>query len=136
MPPRSKAQITRALDSLSPPDALEANQIIARVDKSLGHSRYSCQLPNKSLVVVELDERFRQTVWVERGNYVLLERYAASQVEDEAVGKIINIAKDEKAWRKMPYWPKEFPKFQYPESDDEDDSNAGKMPPSDSEDDA
>ena len=104
MPPRSKAQITRALDSLSPPDALEANQIIARVDKSLGHSRYSCQLPNKSLVVVELDERFRQTGWVERGNYVLLERYAASQVEDEAVGKIINIAKDEKAWRKMPYW--------------------------------
>ncbi|CAI4210927.1 unnamed protein product [Parascedosporium putredinis] len=120
MPPRSRAQITRALDSLDPPDSLEATQT----------------LPNKSLVTVELDDRFRQTVWVERGNYVLLERYPPKEVEDEAVGKIINIAKDEKAWRKMPYWPKEFPKFQYPESDEEDESNAGKMPPSDSEDDA
>lgn len=101
---RSKAQISKALSSLDPPDALLSNQVIARVDKALGHSRYACLLPTKSVVTADLDERFRQTVWVERGNYVLLEHYDPKEVEGEAVAKIVNIAKDEKLWRKMPYW--------------------------------
>lgn len=155
MAPRSKAQITKALASLTPPDALLPTQTIARIDKALGHSQYGCVLPSKDIVTADLDERFRQTVRVERGNYVLLEHYDPKNVaEGGAVGKIINVARDEKQWRKMPYWcvcsrvshyevtqltsrrrPAEFPKFQDPESDEED-SRAGKMPPSDSEDDA
>ena len=102
--PRSKAQISKALSALDPPASLQPNQTIARVDRPLGHSRYACLLPSKAVVTTDLDERFRQTVWVERGNYVLLEHYDPKEVEGEAVAKIINIAKDEKQWRKMPYW--------------------------------
>ncbi|SPN99903.1 related to eukaryotic translation initation factor eIF1a-like protein [Cephalotrichum gorgonifer] len=134
MPPRSKAQISKAHEALEPPATLLPGQIIARIEKALGHARYACLLPNKTTVIADLDERFRQAVWVERGNYVLLERYDPKEVEDDAVAKIINIAKDEKRWRKMSYWPVEFPKFQDPGSDDED-SRVGMMPPSDSEDD-
>lgn len=105
MPPRSKAQITKALASLTPPDALLPTQTIARIDKALGHSQYGCLLPSKAIVTTDLEERFRQTVRVERGNYVLVERYDPKEVtEGGAVGKIINIARDEKQWRKMPYW--------------------------------
>lgn len=103
--PRSKAQISKALSALDPPAALLPNQVIARVDKALGHARYACLLPSKAVVTADLDERFRQTVWVERGNYVLLERYDPKEVQEgEAAAKIVNIAKDEKLWRKMSYW--------------------------------
>lgn len=101
---RSKAQISKALSALDPPDALLPNQVIARVDKALGHSRYACLLPSKTSVTADLDERFRQTVRVERGTYVLLERYDPKDVVGDAVARIVNIAKDEKRWRKMPYW--------------------------------
>jgi len=104
MPPRAKGQILRAQTALAIPDTLEANQIIARVDRALPRGQYNCLLPNKSIVVVDLDERFRQTIWVQRNNYVLLERYPPKEVEGEAVAKIINIVVDEKQWRKMPYW--------------------------------
>lgn len=102
--PRSKAQISKALSALDPPGTLLPNQVIARVDKSLGHARYACLLPSKAVLTADLDDRFRQTVWVERGNYVLLERYDPKEAEGEAAAKIVNIAKDEKSWRKMPYW--------------------------------
>ena len=102
--PRSKAQVSKALSALDPPDALLPKQIIARVDKALGHAQYACLLPSKTVVTADLDERFRQTVWVERGNYVLLERYDPKEVDGEAVAKIVKIAKDEKLWRKMSYW--------------------------------
>ncbi|MBE3048115.1 hypothetical protein IMZ48_37545 [Candidatus Bathyarchaeota archaeon] len=105
MPARSKAQITKALSALDPPPSLLPTQSIARVDKALGHARYTCILPDKSALTADLDERFRQAVWVERGNYVLIERYGPKDAEAvEAAAKIINIAKDEKLWRKMPYW--------------------------------
>lgn len=102
--PKSKAQITRAVSALDPPEALLPTQAIARVDKALGHAQYACLLPAKDVVTADLDKRFHQTVWVERGNYVLLERYDPKEVEGEAVARIVNIAKDEKLWRKMPYW--------------------------------
>ncbi|KAJ0346782.1 hypothetical protein KNSL1_007058 [Colletotrichum chrysophilum] len=121
-----------AEETLNPPDTLEKNQAIVRVIKAEGNNLYNCELPNKKNLVLELAQRFRNTIWIKRGGYVLAERY--DEADGRVMGEIINVVRDEKAWRKQPYWPKEFAKTRYEDEEDESDSNVGKMPPSDSED--
>ncbi|KAB5555100.1 hypothetical protein GE09DRAFT_1173890 [Coniochaeta sp. 2T2.1] len=123
-----------AEDTVNPPDALTETQSLARVVKAEGNNLYTCELPNKKAVCLELEPKFRNTVWLKRGGYVLIDVGSAEERKtgSRVVGEIINIVRDEKVWRKRPYWPKEFEKRSYDESDDEE-STAGKMPPSDSE---
>ncbi|KAK4663452.1 hypothetical protein QC763_608490 [Podospora pseudopauciseta] len=135
---KSKRNILAAAqETLTPPEELTESQSIARVLQVEGNNLYICELPNTKTIVVELQSRFRGTIFIKRGGYVLVdlasaaERPAASRV----VGEIINIVRDEKAWRKQAYWPKKFEKKTYDDdSDSEEESNVGKMPPSDSED--
>jgi probable RNA-binding protein EIF1AD len=58
--------------------------------------------------------------------------------ENKLDGEIVNVVRNEKEWRKQTYWPKEFvQRISYvadEDDSDEEESNAGKMPPSDSED--
>ncbi|KAK5661233.1 hypothetical protein OQA88_11126 [Cercophora sp. LCS_1] len=128
--------LAAAEESMTPPDELTDAQSLARVVKAEGNNLYTCQLPNKKSIVVELEPRFRNTIWIKRGGYVLVD--VASSEErpktSRVVGEIINVVRDEKEWRKQPYWPKQFSKNTYDDSDDEE-STVGKMPPSDSEDD-
>ncbi|KAK1996276.1 translation initiation factor 1A/IF-1 [Colletotrichum falcatum] len=128
-----RAALQAAEDTLSPPDALEKNQAIVRVVKAEGNNLYACELPNKKDLVLELAQRFRNTIWIKRGGYVLAERY--DEPDGRVMGEIINVVRDEKAWRKQSYWPKEFAKTNTYDDSEESDSNVGKMPPSDSEDD-
>ncbi|KAF6802453.1 translation initiation factor 1A/IF-1 [Colletotrichum sojae] len=130
--PKRSAQAA-AEEALTPPDALSGNQSIVRVLRAEGNNLYACELPNKKDMVFELAQRFRNTIWIKRGGYVLAERY--EEPEGRVQGEIINVVRDEKAWRKQSYWPKEFGKSRYDDEDEESDSNVGKMPPSDSEDD-
>ncbi|KAK8090722.1 S1-like domain-containing protein [Apiospora phragmitis] len=124
---RPKRDIRAAAEeSMTPPDTLSENQSLARVIKAEGNNMYGCLLPSRKTVVVELADRFRNTIWIKRGGYVL--------AKSRAEGGISNIVRDEKAWRKQSYWPKEFAKNTY-DDEDEGESNVGKMPPSDSEDD-
>ncbi|KAI6309853.1 hypothetical protein MCOR29_008821 [Pyricularia oryzae] len=128
--------LAAAEETTTPPDALAANQAIARIIKAEGNSLYSCTLPNGKELLAELAARFRNTIWVRRGGYVLLERADEEERKGSRVeGEIVNIVRDERGWRKQPYWPKEFTKKVEEDSDD-DESNVGKMPPSDSEDDS
>ncbi|POR35340.1 S1-like domain-containing protein [Tolypocladium paradoxum] len=126
--------LAAAEEALTPPSSLQPNQTLVRVVKPEGNNLYTCELPNKKPVVLELAQRFRNTIWIKRGGFVVAERYDAGAEDTRAAGEIVNIVRDEKLWRKQPYWPKEFTKNAYDLSDDEDDSNVGKMPPSDSED--
>ncbi|KAK4464515.1 hypothetical protein QBC42DRAFT_43279 [Cladorrhinum samala] len=125
-----------AQETLTPPDELTDSQTIAKVVKADGNNLYTCELPNKKAFLFELESRFRNAIFIKRGGYVLVdvasseERPAGSKV----VGEIINVVRDEKLWRKQPYWPAKFVKKTYDDSEDEDESNVGKMPPSDSED--
>ncbi|KAK1718010.1 hypothetical protein CaCOL14_008057 [Colletotrichum acutatum] len=130
-PKRSALQA--AEDTLTPPATLEKNQAIVRVVKAEGNNLYACELPNKKDFVLELAQRFRNTIWIKRGGFVLAERY--EEHDGRVMGEIINVVRDEKAWRKQAYWPKEFVKTNTYEDSDEEESNVGKMPPSDSEDD-
>jgi probable RNA-binding protein EIF1AD len=92
-------------ESLTPPDSLTPTQSLVRVVKPEGNNLFSCELPNKKPVVLELAQRFRNTIWIKRGGYVLAERYPAdSENSSRAQGEIINIVRGEKEWRKMPYW--------------------------------
>jgi probable RNA-binding protein EIF1AD len=96
--------LAAAQESLNPPEALESNQALVRVVKPEGNNLYTCELPNKKPILLELAQRFRNTIWVRRGGIVLAERYPAGSEETRAVGEIINVVRDEKSWRKQVYW--------------------------------
>lgn len=100
--------------------------------KATGNSLYSCTISSGTEVLVELPSRFRNTIWIKRGGYVLIDTKDAEVRENKIDGEIVNVVRDEREWRKNPYWPKEFVKVaSYPEDSDEDESTVGKMPPSD-----
>jgi len=133
---RPKRNVFAAAEETStPPTALTTTQSIARVIKAEGNSLYSCSLPNQKTVLVELPSRFRNTIWMKRGGYVLIDTKEAHVRQNKIDGEIINVVRDEHLWRKGAYWPKEFVKASaYPEHSDDEESTVGKMPPSDSED--
>ncbi|RSM05488.1 hypothetical protein CEP52_006239 [Fusarium oligoseptatum] len=125
--------LAAAEESMTPPDVLGSSQSIVRVVKPEGNNLYTCELPDSKPLILELAQRFRNTIWIKRGGFVLAQRYEESKEDSRAMGEIVNVVRDEKLWRKQAYWPKEFAKNAYDLNDSEDESNVGKMPPSDSE---
>lgn len=104
--PKRAAVLAAAQESTSPPDELAETQYIARVVKGEGNHVHTCELPSGKPVVVELEPRFRNTVFIRRGGYVLVDLASAEERSrsSRVVGEIINIVRDEKEWRKQPYW--------------------------------
>ncbi|PGG95853.1 hypothetical protein AJ79_09834 [Helicocarpus griseus UAMH5409] len=133
-PPRRKLLAT-VEETLTAPDSLSESQKVAKVIKATGNNIYSVELPSKESILVELPAKFRSTIWIKRGSYVLVDMAALEERDNKLSGEIINIVRDEKAWRKAPYWPKEFVKPSRADDDDED-STRGMLPPSDDEDDS
>ena len=132
MPKPRRNVESAAEETINPPQTLSANQSIARAVKAAGNNLYSVQLPSQKVLLVELAPRFRSTIWIKRNGFVLIDATALSERENKLDGEIINIVGDEKTWRKMSYWPKEFAKNTASESDEEE-SHVGKMPPSEDE---
>ncbi|KAI1657902.1 nucleic acid-binding protein [Daldinia decipiens] len=127
-------------ESTTPPDQLKEAQSLARVIKAEGNNLYTCSLPNQRTILVELATRFRNTVWIRRGGFVLVHLTPPEERKGKVEGEIVNVVGIEKEWRKQSYWrvnsalsPKEFARFTY-EDDEDEDSTVGKMPASDSED--
>ncbi|PYH44560.1 putative eukaryotic translation initiation factor eIF1a-like protein [Aspergillus saccharolyticus JOP 1030-1] len=137
-PPRRKVLAT-AEETMTPPDELAEGQLITRVIKATGNNIYLVETPFKESALVELPSRFRSTIWIKRGSYVVIDTNALEGRDNKLKGEIVNIVRDEKAWRKASFWPKEFTKQVIAASDDEEsegESNVGKLPPSDDESDA
>ncbi|KAB2102192.1 hypothetical protein AG0111_0g9992 [Alternaria gaisen] len=134
---RPKRNVLATIDStITPPDALSPNHVIVRITKAEGKNIYAAELPDGKPVLAELEARFRSTVWIKRGSYVVVDTSALADRENKLDGEIVNVVRDEKAWRKMAYWPKEFvKKSTYVEDSDEEESTVGKMPPTDSDED-
>lgn len=102
---RPKRNVAAAAEETStPPSALTATQSIARVIKGEGNSLYSCSLPNMKTILVELPSRFRNTIWMKRGGYVLVDTEGAEVRQNKIDGEIINVVRDEHVWRKEAYW--------------------------------
>ena len=94
-----------AEQSTTPPDELNEDQSIARVVKIEGNHRYTCELPSKKPILVELEDRFRSTIWIKRGGYVLVDlTFSEERKGSRVIGEIVNVIRDEKDWRKQPYW--------------------------------
>ncbi|KAI1762072.1 hypothetical protein GGR53DRAFT_441304 [Hypoxylon sp. FL1150] len=93
-----------AEESTTPPEQLAPSQSVAKVARAEGNSLYTCHLPDQRAVLVELAARFRNTIWIKRGGYVLLDLTAPSDQKGKVEGEIVNVVRDEKAWRKQSYW--------------------------------
>ena len=110
-PPRRVAQKAQ-LETLSPPAHLTNNQAIARVERSEGNYRFTCTLPNGRCVLVELDQKFRNLVWLRRGGFVLLELIeeecdsatAKGKAKRRVQGYIENVVQDQSEWRSQAWW--------------------------------
>jgi probable RNA-binding protein EIF1AD len=137
MPSRPKRTVLADANAASsPPPTLEPNQLLAKVVKGEGNSLFAVTTPSGQKLLVELPSSFRNTFWIKRGGFLLVDTAEFAGRDNKLGGLIVTVVMDEKRWRKMPYWPKEFAKRDlYEDSDDEDEeeSNMGKMPPSDDE---
>ncbi|KZM25848.1 uncharacterized protein EKO05_0009089 [Ascochyta rabiei] len=120
-------------DTVTPPDVLPESHLIARIVKAEGKNLYNAELPGGKPILAELEAKFRSTVWIKRGSYVVVNTSSLADRDNKLDGEIVNVVRDEKAWRKMSYWPKEFVKKPAYEDSDEEESTVGKMPPSDSD---
>jgi probable RNA-binding protein EIF1AD len=93
-----------AEESTTPPDELTPSQHVARVIKAEGNSLYTCSLPTQQTVLVELAARFRNTIWIKRGGYVLVDLASPGEQTGKVEGEIVNVVREEKEWRKQSYW--------------------------------
>jgi len=132
--PRRNVQAA-AEETLTPPNQLTASQCVARVKTAAGNNLYHIETSAGKAMLVQLPARFRSTIWIKRGSFVLVDTSTLAERENKLDGEIINIVRNEKDWRKMSYWPADFVKRSaYPEDSDEEESKVGMMPPSDDED--
>ncbi|CAI7567703.1 hypothetical protein N7533_003110 [Penicillium manginii] len=140
-PPRRKVLAT-AEETMFPPNELAETHHIVRGIKGTGNNIYQIEFPDKTQMLAELPARFRSTFWIKRGSYLLVDTKAQEERDNKIGAEIINIVRDEKAWRKSPFWPKEFVKQPIAtanansDSDSEEESRVGKMPSSDEDSDA
>jgi probable RNA-binding protein EIF1AD len=132
-PPRRKIQETVEA-TLTPPDTLAASQSIARVLKAEGNNLYSVELPSTEKLLVELPARFRSTIWLKRGGFVVVDTKGLADRDNKLDGEIVNVVRDERQWRKESYWPNEFVKRPAVRPSDSEESTVGKLPPSDEDD--
>lgn len=135
--PRRKLQAT-VQETLTPPEELKSTQHIARVKGAAGNNLYNVELPDTKTLLVELDPRFRSTIWLKRGGFVLVDTSTLAERDNKIDGEIINVVRDERIWRKAPYWPQEFARKAVVSTDsddeeEEEESRVGQMPPSDEE---
>ncbi|MCJ1396655.1 hypothetical protein MMC18_009547 [Xylographa bjoerkii] len=129
--PRPKRQLLATAEETSnPPAVLGPEQAIACVKRGEGKNLYTVELAGGTSLLVELPSRFRSTIWIKRGGFVLVNTVAFDDRVNKLNGEILNVIRDEKLWRKQSYWPGEFSKKSvYPPNSDEEDSTMGKMPP-------
>lgn len=89
---------------MTPPASLTETQSVARVQQAAGNNLYRVELPDTKVLLVELPARFRSTIWIKRGGFVLVDMGAMNERENKLDGEIINIVRNEKEWRKEKYW--------------------------------
>jgi probable RNA-binding protein EIF1AD len=103
--PRPKRQLlATAEETLSPPDLLGKGRVIARILRAEGKNLYSAANTSGETLLVELPAKFRSTIWIKKGSFVVINLNAFEERDNKICGEIENVVGDEKAWKKMPYW--------------------------------
>lgn len=134
---KSKAA-QRLLEEIGePPNELKPNEVIVSVVKLRGNNIYEVVVPASESQRLKLDNeellasmppKFRNTVFVRRGGYVVITLHEDPSNDIKVKGEISNVVMNVKDWIKYPYWPKEFLK-------EEEKTRDKMMFPSDEEDD-
>ena len=102
--PRRHLQAT-AKETSHPPATLEDEQVIAQVRKAEGNNLYTVRLPlQQEPLLVELAAKFRSTIWIKRGSYVVIDQGAFEGRDNKLSGEIVNVVREERQWRKQAYW--------------------------------
>ncbi|KAI9842599.1 MAG: hypothetical protein M1837_007037 [Sclerophora amabilis] len=102
---RPKRKLIATADETStPPTDLSENQAICRVIRAAGNNLYLAELPSGDSILAELPARFRSTIWIKRGGYLLVNTTAFDVRDNKLQGEIDNVVRDEKEWRKQAYW--------------------------------
>jgi probable RNA-binding protein EIF1AD len=104
MAPPKRRVLATAEETLVPPEQLSEGQQIARVIRATGNNVYSVELPSKKNILAELPSKFRSTIWMKRGSYIVVDTKALDDRENKLGGEIVNVVRDEKAWRKASFW--------------------------------
>jgi probable RNA-binding protein EIF1AD len=103
--PRPKRDLLATVENtLTPPDSLDEGHLLARITKNAGSNLFYAELPGGKTVLAELGEKFRSKIFIKRGSYVVVDTTALAERDNKLDGEIVNIVRDEKAWRKMSYW--------------------------------
>ena len=93
-----------ANETLNPPASLQDGLVICRVVKAEGKNLYTVEVPDSTTLLVEMPAKFRSSIWIKRGSFVLVNISAFEERENKLGGEVQNVVGDEKIWRKMPYW--------------------------------
>jgi probable RNA-binding protein EIF1AD len=93
-----------AEETSNPPPTLEPGHMIARVVKGEGKNLYTVALPDGKSLLAELPSRFRSTIWMKHGSFVVVDTTAFEDRENKLDGEIVNVVRSEKQWRKQTYW--------------------------------
>lgn len=99
-----RLQHALAEETSNPPAALPDGSLIAKVIKVVGNNLYSVQQPGGGPLLVEMPAKFRSTVWVKRGTFVVIDTHLQAARENKLGGEISNVVTNEKLWRKQSYW--------------------------------
>lgn len=124
-----KSQQTQAASS-DPPAELKESYRIARVETINGNNIYTVIFPASTAptpsdptselstnpqtdhltvsAMVELPPKFRNTMWIRRHGFVMVDVDAFAERVNKLSGEIVCVIHDEKKWRKMAYWPVQF----------------------------
>ncbi|KAE9986022.1 hypothetical protein EG328_006573 [Venturia inaequalis] len=151
---------TLAAYTTTPPTTLTPTQTICRVIKAVGNNNFTVTPPSNPSnpsnpsttttpakpLLVQLPPQFRNLVWLKNGGYVVVDTAGPNvdtERENKLDGEIVNVVREERGWRKMGYWPKEFVRREVESgSGSEEESEGeggnpnrrvGEMPPSDGE---
>jgi len=79
-------------------------QLIARAIKATGNNVYLAELPSKKSVWWNCPLVSGSTIWIKRGSYVVIDTNALKERDNKLAGEIVNVVRDEKAWRKAEFW--------------------------------
>ena len=97
--------LATAEETSTPPTTLDTGYVIAKIAKGEGNNLWSVEVSDgKQVLLVELPARFRSTIWLKRGGYVVVNTNAFQDRDNKLDGEIVNVVRDEKRWRKQAYW--------------------------------
>lgn len=99
-----RLQHALADETSTPPAELPSGLIIAKVIRVEGKNLYTVEQPIGGLLLVEMPAKFRSTVWVKRGTFVVIDTQVLIGRENKLGGEISNVVTNEKLWRKQGYW--------------------------------